>query len=274
MGEVRAVVLGAAQDAGVPQLGCPCARCTAARSDPARVRRAAALGLVAADGRAFLLDATPDIRFQAPLLPRLDGLLLTHGHIGHYAGLIHLGREAMAARRLPVWGTARMLSFLRANAPWELLVRLGNVELHEAVPGAPIRLAHGLTVEPVAVTHRAEYTDTVGYLVRGPAASLLYVPDVDVWDFDLRGLVGAVDAALLDGTFFSPEELPPARWREVGHPPIAATLDLLAAGGLAGRVRFTHLNHTNPAWDPTSAAAHRIADAGAAVAREGEILPL
>src|SRR5262249_22089617 len=159
---------------------------------------AASLGLVSGDGHGFLLDASPDIRLQAGALPRLDGIVLTHAHIGHYVGLMHLGREAWGARGVPVWGTPAMLAFLRANAPWEMLVRLGNIELREALAGATIDLADDLFVEPFAVTHRNEYTDTLGFRVQGPSASLLYVPDVDRWDFDLAAMVSGVDVALLD----------------------------------------------------------------------------
>lgn len=274
MGETRAQVLGVAQDAGVPQLGCHCGHCEAARRDPAAMQYAAALGLQSADGRCFLLDATPDIRAQAGMLPRLDGILLTHGHIGHYTGLMHLGREAMGARGVPVWGTPPMLDFLRKNAPWEQLVRLGNIELVEAHPGTSIRLAPGLTVEPFSVTHRAEYTDTVGYLVKGTAAAVLYVPDVDCWDFDLREMVSAADVALLDGTFSAADDLPPEVMRIVGHPPMTETLEALAAGGLTGRVRFTHINHSSPAWNADSAVRRRMAGVGAAIAGQGDVIQL
>ncbi len=274
MNGAKALILGAAQDAGVPQMGCHCGHCAAARRDPAAVQYAAALGLQGADGRCFLLDATPDIRAQAGMLPRLDGILLTHGHIGHYTGLMHLGREAMGARGVPVWGTPQMLKFLRTNAPWEQLVRLGNIELAEVCPGVSIRLADGLTVEPFSVTHRAEYTDTVGYLIKGRDAAVMYVPDVDRWDFDLREMVSAVDVALLDGTFSAADDLPPEIMRVVGHPPMTETVATLAAGGLAERVQFTHINHSSPAWNPASAIRGRITEAGAAIARQGAVIPL
>lgn len=274
MSETYAVVLGSGQDAGVPQLGCRCARCEAARADRGQIKLAASLGLVGRDGRGFLLDASPDIRLQAGALPQLDGILLTHGHIGHYTGLMHLGREAWGASGVPVWGTRAMLDFLRANAPWEMLIRLGNIELREVAPGESIRLTDGLSVEPFAVTHRNEYTDTVGYVVHGPSASLLYVPDVDRWDFDLAEIVSAVQTALLDGTFASFDELPTEVMRIVGHPPMLDTVAMLGAGGLSGRVRFTHLNHSNPAWDATSTVSIRLRDAGAGVVAEGERIGL
>ena len=62
---IEAILLGIAQDAGVPQLGCACARCLAAHADPTLVRHAVSLGLIhRASGRTWLVDATPDIRPQ------------------------------------------------------------------------------------------------------------------------------------------------------------------------------------------------------------------
>ena len=96
------------------------------------------LGLVdAAAGRRWLFDCTPDfpaqLHFLDNICPGDDGMLagifLTHAHIGHYAGLMYLGKEAMGARRVPVYGRADMLAFLRQNAPWDQLVRMGNMEL-------------------------------------------------------------------------------------------------------------------------------------------------
>jgi hypothetical protein len=175
---VRAVVLGIAQDGGVPHIGCTQALCVRARRDPARRERVACLGLI--DDRAgarFLVDATPDLPSQLDSLnqgrtladPRrpLDGILLTHAHIGHYTGLMYLGREALGARAVPVYATSRMAALLRTSGPWSQLVALGQIELREIEPGREVALTPSLAVTPVRVPHRDELSDTVGYLVRG-----------------------------------------------------------------------------------------------------------
>ena len=87
---VEAILLGTAQDGGVPQAGCGCERCRAAQADPARRCLVACLGLVdRAHGQSWLIDATPDFRAQiqalaefAPDCP-LAGIALTHAHVGH-----------------------------------------------------------------------------------------------------------------------------------------------------------------------------------------------
>lgn len=283
-------VVGTVQDGGLPHAGCTCERCAAARRDPARRRWVASLAVVLpASGRVYLVDVSPDLRQQLDLLADVrdppagatdrspvDGVLLTHAHVGHYLGLAFFGYEAMNSHDLPVWCTPRMAAFLRANGPWSLLVDRRNVELREVTPGAAgIDLGDGVTARAVAVPHRDEYTDTVGWRFEGPARTLFFVPDTDsweAWDRPLPEALTGVDVALLDATFYSPDELPGRRVEEIGHPLIPDTMDRLQAEVDAGRleVRFIHLNHSNPALDPASEAAREIERRGYAVAAEGE----
>jgi pyrroloquinoline quinone biosynthesis protein B len=283
--QTRVVVLGVAQDGGVPHIGCSQELCVSARRDPSRRLRVASLGLVdeAANAR-FLIDATPDLASQVESLNEgraigdrrrpVEGILLTHAHMGHYAGLLQLGREALGAKGVPVYATPRMARFLRENGPWSQLVSLGNVELREMEPGREVELTPRLHVTPLAVPHRDEWSDTVGFRVRGPGASLLYVPDVDKWekwDRRIEDEVSRVDLALLDATFFSAEELPGRAQSEVPHPLVSETAERLAA--LARRVRFIHLNHTNPLlWD--AAVQETLRARGFAVARDADVFSL
>lgn len=279
------MVLGIAQDGGVPHIGCQQELCLAARRDPGRRQRVASLGLV--DDRAgarFLIDATPDLQSQLESLNEgrtvadrrrpVEGILLTHAHVGHYGGLMYLGREALGAKSVPVYATPRMARFLRENGPWSQLVSLGNIELREIEPGRELRLTPELRVTAVAVPHRDEWSDTVGFVVRGPAAALLYVPDIDKWekwDRRVEEEVAKVDVALLDATFHSLEELPGRSQSEVPHPLVSETTGRLAR--LARQVAFIHLNHTNRLlFDPGALAA--LEAKGFRVARDGEVLSL
>jgi pyrroloquinoline quinone biosynthesis protein B len=276
---VYAVVLGIAQDGGVPHIGCAQEPCRRARRDPRLAQRGACLGLVdEVGGRRFLVEATPDLPSQLEALGARvpDGVLVTHAHIGHYTGLMYLGREALGARAVPVYASSRMAAFLRGNGPWSQLVGLGQIELRELEPGAELELTPRLRVTALRVPHRDEYSDTVGFRVRGPSRSLLFVPDIDKWekwDRRVEDEVAAVDVALLDGTFASADELPGRRQDEVPHPTVGETVRRLAAPGVRGRVLFIHLNHTNELlWD--AAARRRLEAQGFAVARQGQVLPL
>jgi pyrroloquinoline quinone biosynthesis protein B len=292
---VVAVALGTAQDGGVPQAGCDCSRCVAARRDPARRRRVASLALqLPASGQSWLIDATPDLGEQLEVVHRLrtrpagrpdrhpvDGVLLTHAHAGHYLGLAYFGYEVVDSRDLPVFASPRMAAFLRGNGPWSLLAARRNILLREIAPGVPLALAPGLSVTPLVVPHRDELSDTLGFVVRGPRRTLLYVPDTDswtAWTLPLPEVLRRerVEVALLDGTFYGPGELPDRDVRKIGHPLMSATMELLRerVRGDGLQVFFTHLNHSNPVLDPSGPERRALAAAGFHVLEEGQVLEL
>ncbi len=285
MTAARAIILGTAQDGGLPQVRCACANCVSARRNPKRARRVACLGLTAGDGRGFLVDATPDFARQAEALPSLDGILLTHAHMGHVAGLLNLGREALAPRGLPVWAGPRLLGFLEMNEPWRSLVAHGRIEPRPLSPGRAVDLAPGLSVVPVAVPHRAEWSETFAFLVRGPGRTILWAPDADRFeDAFLDEVLAEADAVFLDATFWSPAEIPGRDLSEIPHPMAKDTLTRLARRRPRAAVGLVHLNHSNPLWRLSSResreAASLLAAAGlrpaapTLVPAEGTTLPL
>jgi pyrroloquinoline quinone biosynthesis protein B len=289
LGQAEAVeveILGAAQDGGLPHLGCPEERCRRALADPQLRKRVACLG-VRAGASLFLVDATPDIVTQIPDLQRgaerprrrpVDGILLTHAHIGHYLGLAQLGREALGAEEVPVHATARMVDYLKKNGPWSLLVTAGHVRPVPLEPGKPFELAAGLSAEAISVPHREEFSDTVGYLFRGPQRRLLYIPDIDRWEPlspPLEVLARRADYLLLDGSFWDPAlELAARDPKLVPHPPVPETMARLGSLGGERRVVFIHLNHTNPLWDRDSLERKQVERAGMKVGEEGDRFPL
>lgn len=276
------VVLGVAQDAGHPQAGCTRDCCAVAWEDPSRRHLPVSLALVDPEsGRRWLFDAGPALPEQLHRLdavapargPVLDGVFLTHAHMGHYTGLVHLGREGVGATGLPVWAMPRMAEVLRGGAPWSLLVTAGNADLRPLVAGEAVVLGPSLRVTPIEVVHRGEFSETVGFVIEGPARSLFFLPDIDRWDgFDLRGLLGRVDVALLDGTFYADGELPGRDMSTIPHPLVTSTMSLLAdlPADRRAAVRFIHLNHTNPLLDPSSPQSREVAGRGFGVAVEGE----
>jgi pyrroloquinoline quinone biosynthesis protein B len=293
---VEAVVLGIAQDGGVPHLGCRQKLCEDARRDPSKRRLVASLGLVDdRAGKRFVIDATPNFSEQVarlgvcpsnlsggpcgppnPLGRLPDGILLTHAHIGHYLGLAQLGREVVNARRMPVFCTPSMACFLRENLPWSRLVAQENIEIREVEPGKEIALTDSLHVTPLKVPHRDEDSDTVAYLVSGPDRRLLWLPDIDKWkkwDRRIEDVVKTVDVAFLDGTFFSADEIPGRSLAEIPHPLVPETVSLLSTGVRSTKIFFVHLNHTNRLlWDKKEA--RRLLDKGFGIAAEGQRVPL
>ncbi|MFO0931242.1 MAG: MBL fold metallo-hydrolase [Planctomycetota bacterium] len=278
MSGVRVIVLGTVQDGGVPHPCCACPRCEAARRDPTHRRLPACIALVGESGRILVVDATPAYGEQLALLGRLlgdpavcpDELVITHAHIGHYLGLAFLGKEAIHARGLPVLGTPSFLRFVQQNRPWSHLVERGEIELRTIAPGSP-HAFDGVVVHAFLSPHRGEDTDTLGFEIVGPRRRLVYVSDADVLPAEIVERVHDADVSLVDGTFFSPAELPHRDILAVKHPFVRDSVDRLRGG--RGRVFFTHLNHTNPLLDPTSPEARSLPP-GFAVAAEGQTFEL
>ena len=284
------VVLGTVQDAGSPQAACAKTCCAHLWRRPDTTRRVSCLGLVdPAAGTTYLFDGTPDMPRQLRHLARVaradsdvpDGVFLTHAHIGHYTGLMHFGREAIGARGVPVYAMPRLDTFLRSNGPWEQLVSLGNIELRTLADGVPVALDSSarLTVTPLRVPHRDEYSETVGFRVSGPNKSALFIPDVDKWarwQLSLVDQLAQVDYAYLDATFYDGTELPGRDMSQIPHPSVAETMGLLDALPAAERrkVRFIHLNHTNPLLVHGSPARAEVRVKGYRVAEFGETVGL
>ncbi len=253
------VVLGIGQDAGVPQMGCDSPFCRTVWKNPARRQMVSSIALVDPDsGGRWIFDATPDIPEQFELLrkttndrsARIDGIFITHAHIGHYTGLMYLGRESMNAKDVPVFAMPRMMQMLRANAPWSQLVDLRNIELSSMTDEASIELRSTLTVTPFLVPHRDELSETVGFRISSKTKTLIFIPDIDKWErwkTPLVDVVKSADHVLIDGTFFADGEI--ARpMSEVPHPFVTETMELLK--GLSpqdrSKVVFIHFNHSNP----------------------------
>lgn len=280
-------MLGIAQDGGLPHVACDCPRCAAARADATRASSVASLGVIVGP-KPWVIDASPDLPAQLDALAdvrpagqgRVDraplaGILLTHAHMGHYLGLAHLGFEATSARSIPIHASARMVAFLEGNAPWDQLVALDNIALQVATSGGAIELGDGVRATPLLVPHRGEYTDTFGWYVTGARARVLYIPDTDPWrqwTTPLDEALAGVDLLLVDGTFYSADELPGRDVAEIGHPLVVDTMDTLADRVASGQlaVWFIHLNHSNPALDPDSPERAAIEDRGFRVAAVGD----
>lgn len=282
---VELLVLGTLQDGGAPHMGCWKSCCAPLYENPDPARKVVSLGLLdIPESRAYLLEATPDLPGQMGQLRREapfevskapDGIFLTHAHIGHYTGLMFLGREAMNASGVPVYGLPRLLEFLRDNGPWDQMVRLGNIRLNPLSEKAPVKLSGHLKVQAIRVPHRDEYSETAGFRITGPSKTALFIPDIDKWDqweLSLEKVLSEVDLAFLDATFYNAEEIGYRDMREIPHPFVVESMALLERLPLAVRnkVHFIHMNHTNPLLDPNSPESKNVQRSGFRVARIGD----
>jgi pyrroloquinoline quinone biosynthesis protein B len=275
-------ILGVAQDAGYPQTGCYEAHCMPGWQDPNSRRSAVSLGLIDPGGnKKYMFDATPgfpaqfyELEMEAPSgRYELAGIFLTHAHIGHYTGLMFLGREAMGASNIPVYAMPRMTAYLENNGPWSQLVAYKNIVLQPLQNDKTLSFG-SLKVTPFLVPHRDEYSETVGYRIDGPNKSAVFIPDINKWSewqTDLAELIKSVDYALIDATFYADGELPGRDMSKVSHPFVTESMALLddLSAEERNKVWFIHMNHTNPLLNLESPESKSVQSRGFNIAVEG-----
>ena len=280
-------ILGIAQDAGFPQAGCYKPHCMPGWNDPERKITATSLGLIdPSSKKKYIFEATPNFPEQLFLLEQeapsddfsLNGIFITHAHIGHYTGLMYLGREAMGANGLPIYVMPNMEQYLRENGPWSQLIALNNISL------IPLRNDHSevlnnLKVTPFLVPHRDEFSETVGYSIQGPKKTALFIPDINKWSQwkeNILERIQLVDYALIDATFYDNNELPGRDMSKIPHPFVVETMATLSLLPREQRekVWFIHMNHTNPLLNVNSDQAQGVRAQGFNIATTGLRLKL
>jgi pyrroloquinoline quinone biosynthesis protein B len=283
------IVLGTIQDAGSPHIGCSKECCADLFDNPDPTRKVVALGLFDdLTGKKYLIEATPDMPVQMKMLKRFgvesegelaDGIFITHAHIGHYTGLMYLGKEAINSRNVPVYVMPEMSGYITGNAPWSLLVTNGNIELQQLENETPVKLSDHLEVTPFLVPHRDEMSETVGFLIKGPEKKALFIPDIDKWDRWDKSIIEeirGVDYAFLDATFYSGDEINRRDISQIPHPFIVESLELFSGLSMEERqkIYFLHFNHTNPVLDSESKETKHVLEQGFRLARINEVFGL
>ena len=274
------VILGTAQDAGYPQIGCNNKCCKKYWDKKVAKQKVSCLALFdPVTNQKLIFDATPDLTAQIHEADKLQkgnlaGIFLTHAHIGHYTGLMYLGREALNAKEIPVYAMPRMYDYLKTNGPWSQLVSLKNIELKKLEADSTIKLTGSISVAPILVPHRDEFSETVGYSIKTGNKTVLFIPDIDKWrkwNRDIKQMIKEYDYLFLDGTFYKDGELPGRNIKEVPHPFVRESVDHFKELSLTEKqkVFFIHFNHTNPLIDKSSKEYKEVKSKGFNVAVEG-----
>ena len=274
------VILGIAQDGGSPQIGCD-KSCCKILWEKKIFESVTSVGLIDnVENRFFLIDASPDITKQYQMLKSLSlngslgGIVLTHAHIGHYSGLLFFGKESLGARKINVYSMPKMSFFLKNNGPWSQLIQDKNIIINQLKNNTIQTLSKYISIKPIIVPHRDEFSETVGYLIKGDLKSALFLPDIDKWekwDKKIEDFIKNVDYAFIDGTFYNGKEIPQRNMNEIPHPFVIETLERLKnlKKKHKKKVYFIHLNHTNPLLKPNSEITKEIIKRGYNIARTG-----
>ncbi|KYG76148.1 MBL fold metallo-hydrolase [Roseivirga spongicola] len=278
------MVLGVAQDAGYPQAGYQ-EEWKAINLGQRKPLYTVSLGLIdPINKKRYLFDATPDFKEQLQMLDEisetndypLDGIFLTHAHIGHYTGLMHLGREVMGTAGVPVHAMPKMKTFLEENGPWNQLVSLNNISIKPMQDSTLVELSKDISVMPFTVPHRDEYSETVGFKIQINQKSVVFIPDIDKWnkwDVDIREVVKNNDIILIDASFYQDGELEGRDMSLIPHPFTKESMELFSELSKTdkAKVHFIHANHTNPILDMNSPEYEEVSQAGFNVAQQGQI---
>lgn len=277
------MVLGIAQDAGYPQMNCKKECCATAWKNSELKRTTSCLAIIdPTTNEQWIIDATPNIKEQLQRLKgktgteKVDGILITHAHMGHYTGLMHFGREVMGTNRIPVYVMPKMKTFLEGNGPWSQLVELENISLQKLKSDSTFSLNENIKVKPFLVPHRDEFSETVGYEITINNKYLIFIPDIDKWekwDENIMELIKKVDYAFLDATFYKNGELK-RDMSEIPHPFVEESMELFSNLSKTDKqkVYFIHFNHTNPLLIEESSAQKEVLEKGFNLAKEGQMI--
>jgi len=276
---VEVTVLGIAQDGGHPQPGC-LRPCCANITEP---HYPVSLGIRGDNGENILIEATRHLGDQFTIWgqTKVDHLLLTHAHFGHVDGLGLFGRETLAAQGIELHVSDDMYHLVDQTPQWNLMVQQGVFNIHTFAAGDVVFGQGELSVEAVRIPHRDELSDMHAFIIRGPSKSLLFLPDHDTWNETLavhnsssiREWLATmnVDIALVDGTFWSEDELGGRNQAQVPHPPVRQTLKMLGEKQSSDpEILFTHLNHTNPLYNRNSEQRKEVERLGWGIAHQGQ----
>lgn len=286
---IQLAVLGTVQDGGAPHIGCVKSCCAALWAKPNESLKVVSLGVIDHDhDKVYIFEATPDFPEQLSHLNKIagrpmsqmpDGIFITHAHIGHYTGLMFLGREAKGASSVPVYAMPKLQEFFNSNGPWDQLVKLKNIQLKSFDNDGVAKLSSRLNIIPFKVPHRDEYSETVGFEIKGPEKSVLFIPDIDKWskwEEDIIAKVKEVDLAFLDATFYDANEINNRDISEIPHPFVIESMKLF--DGLSNeekqKIHFIHLNHTNPLLNTDSKAYEEVVHRGYNVAQYGDMMSI
>lgn len=280
--EILLKVLGTIQDGGIPHMGCSKECCSNYFLSKKSRIGVSSLGVSnLKHDTNYIIDATPNINFQlidlignADPSKKLNGIFLTHAHMGHYAGLLNFGRESLNSKNIPLYLMPKFYNFILNNGPWNQLVKLNNIKLNKIYNREKVILHNNLSFTPIQVPHRDEYSETVGYIIESIHKKALYIPDIDKWakwEVSIIEMIKSVDYAFLDGTFFDKKEINNRDISEIPHPFIIESLKLFEGldGSEKSKVYFIHLNHTNPVLNSESSEYKKVISAGFNIAKTG-----
>jgi len=308
---MRIKVLGSAAGGGFPQWNCACVNCRRLREGSLRGRARAQTQIAFApdpDAKVwFLVSASPDLRAQIVATPQLApqsqsethspiaGVFLPSADVDSVMGLLHL-REfqsffvfAAAAVQRILKKESKIFGVLdRADPPvqWQVISSRGRLGCHlsESPGEAPAFVCVTFPLGgsyPDYVSEELQRTlspdeAALGFVFEQKGKSVFVAPSLSGRNSEWTKAAAASDLVLIDGTFWSDDELVKTgrskkTAREIGHLPLSGTDGLLEQfpRNAKGRKVLIHINNTNPILDEESPEHRATLDAGFEIAYDG-----
>lgn len=296
-------ILGAAAGGGYPQWNCHCHGCETVRNGAAIPFTQSSIAVQSTNGAWFLINASPDVRQQIETMraeacfndPKANrslpfaGILLTDAEIDHTTGLILL-RESTAP--LNIYSTTAVKQALTTG--YGILSTLQNycgVNWAPITPGEIIKLTDDLEVEAFALSTKApKYIQStkievwgIGLTIRDTIsnATLTYAPGMGSINTELRKRFENSDCILIDGTFWTNDELPKLgigtrTAKAMGHLPLSGNGGSLSqlANITTPRKILVHINNTNPILIPNSHERQVVENNGVEIGYDGLTIKL
>jgi pyrroloquinoline quinone biosynthesis protein B len=305
---MRIKVLGSAAGGGFPQWNCSCSNCERLRKGvfKGQARTQAQVAISPGISNWFLLNASPDLRQQLSEDPEFSprektrstpvaAIFLTSADVDCVLGLLHL-REFQPLRIYSTLSVRRAL--IEENTLFRILERSNPPVRWEILPfDQMIPISEHATEEASgslackAVSLGGNFPDYVSEKLRQALNKeeaviglyfiqnqnrFFYAPALSGHGENWKRCISESDLALLDGTFWSDDELVKIHGsgktaRNMGHLPLSGAGGLLEQLQLNGNTRrvLIHLNNTNPALDPESSAHRAVREAGCEIAHDG-----
>ena len=291
---VSVTILGTAQDGGIPQAGCSCQRCLDAHRDLKLRKYPVSLGILGVDGTKHIIEITKNLSEQLVIwTPDKNELFIpetvsiTHLHLGHIEGIGQLGKPVMGLREVDIYLSPNNKDIFDNRSDIVLMEDEGNIRTHSKNFYHPFEPKDGcgFSLQFIPIPHRSELGDNAAIIIKAEEKSILFMPDQDSWgetlDYhsidNIRDFLKMfdIDEALIDGTFWSMEELPRRDISKIPHPTIEETIQLLGRKKKGDpEISFLHLNHSNPVNDLGSEQRKVVEGNGWKISEMGDVLNL
>lgn len=263
---MKVEILGSVQDGGVPHLGANSKADEMARQNRENIKYVTSVLLKEGESNnspKYLIEASPDIRYQVDA-GYIDGVFIPHTGLGHVTGLLYFGKEGQNAQDLNVHTNKDVERFLMNNDPYRYLLDRENIEIQNLGDQQEMELMGG-KITSYQYEHAALVEKTTGYMIEGESKKLFYLSDIDEINRDVKEKVKEADIAILDGTFYSKDEI--ERYEEVPHPTIPETMEKFSETDT--EIYFIHMNHTNPVLIEDTEERQEVEERGFGVVEKG-----